>query len=174
MTAKIILSFTLIYNSFSYQQNADDILKIIQNKFDSIKSFSADFIESSSGAEGDFSFQKENQFKIKTAKQEITSNGNVIWNYDKKLNRVVINKIENEPSGFSLRQYLFEYPKECDIRIVDSKPEEKVLELIPRSDELGLILPKYLLMKTTCLRKLSWKMICSLELNLNLRMLILV
>ena len=108
-----------------------------------------------SGAEGDFSFQKENQFKIKTAKQEITSNGNVIWNYDKKLNRVVINNIENEPSGFSLRQYLFEYPKECDIRIVDSQPEEKVLELIPRSDELGFNSAKIFVDESYMLKKIE-------------------
>jgi outer membrane lipoprotein-sorting protein len=155
MTAKLFFSFTLFVNSFFYQQNADDILKIIQNKFDSIKSFSADFIELSSGAEGDFSFQKENRFKIVTPKQEITSNGSTIWNYDKKLNRVVINNIENEPSGFSLRQYLFEYPKECDIELIDSKPDEKILELLPRSDELGFNSAKIFVDENYMLKKIE-------------------
>ncbi|MBL1212306.1 MAG: outer membrane lipoprotein carrier protein LolA [Ignavibacteriae bacterium] len=155
MITKILLSLTIFLHSFSYQQNADEILKIIQNKFESIKSFSADFIESTSGAEGDFSFQKENRFKIKTSKQEITSNGSIIWNYDKKLNRVVINNIDNEPSGFSLQQYLFEYPEECDINVLDSKPDEKILELIPRTDELGFSSAKIFVDENYMLKKIE-------------------
>ncbi len=134
---RIGLSAVILFTSMFFQESADDVLKKVQNKFNSIESFSADFFESQSSAKGVFYFKKENQFKIVTAKQEITNNGSTIWNYDQKLDRVVINSVENETSSFSLRQYLFDYPEKCEVTLTDTNSVETVLEFTPQSDELG-------------------------------------
>jgi outer membrane lipoprotein-sorting protein len=154
------ISSVLLFASVFAQERADDILKKVQDKFSSIKSFSADFYESQSSAEGVFYFKKENQFKILTSKQEITNNGSTIWNYDLKLNRVVINDVENEQSSFSLRQYLFDYPKKCNVNILDTNSVEKALQFIPRSDELGFSSAKIYIDEDNLVKKI--------ELNNNL------
>ena len=134
---KIGLSAVILFTLMFFQENADDVLKKVQDKFNSIESFSADFFESQSSAKGIFYFKKENQFKIVTAKQEITNNGSTIWNYDHKLDRVVINSVENETSSFSLRQYLFDYPEKCEVTLTDTNSVGTVLQFTPQNDELG-------------------------------------
>ena len=152
---KIGLSAVLLFSSVFFQESADDVLKKVQDKFNSIDSFSADFSESQLSANGVFYFKKENRFKIITAKQEITNNGSTIWNYDQKLNRVVINSVENESSSFSLRQYLFEYPEKCDVALIDSKTLEKILQFTPHDDELGFSLAKIYIDENYLLRKIE-------------------
>jgi outer membrane lipoprotein carrier protein len=139
---KLVFSGMFFLASLFSPENGDDVLKSVQDKFNSIESFSADFSESQSSIKGVFYFKKENQFKIKTGKQEITNNGSTIWNFDVSQNRVVINDVENESSSFSLRQYLFEYPEKCEVEISKSDSGEQYLKLTPVSDELGFSLAK--------------------------------
>ena len=63
---KLLLSLILvIYSSVSFSQSAEDVLKSLQNKFDSISDLSVDVSQSSENSgslSGKMFFKKENKF----------------------------------------------------------------------------------------------------------------
>lgn len=127
-------------------QSAKETIKKIQNKFNSIENFTADFSQSlfaPSGNEqgkvsGKFSYKRKNKFVVELKNQTIVSNGETIWNYDKKFNRVVISYLNDDPTSFSLEKFIFDYPPLCKSKMVKdpANNSEFVLELVPKDNDL--------------------------------------
>jgi outer membrane lipoprotein carrier protein len=123
---KMIKLFLLMILSLSINipaQDAEQRLKDLQNKFEEINDLTVDIVQKSGGAEvlsGKLSFKKENKFYLDLKNNLIISDGNNIWNYNKKENKVIINIVdESDPSYFSFNTFVYEYPSQCDLSLKD-------------------------------------------------------
>jgi outer membrane lipoprotein-sorting protein len=134
---KIIISlYLLLYTSFAFSQNANDVLKSLQNKFNSITNLSADIsqrVNDKTNLSGKMFFKKENSLRIEFANQTIVTDGKTSWNYDKKTNKVIISNYDETGSGLlSINYIVYQYPSECELSL-SSKGSEQILVLNPKS-----------------------------------------
>jgi len=100
-----LLSFLVLATSLNAQKNdpnAKKILDAVSAKFKSFKTVTANFKYKVENADGKTLSSKTGvlsmkgaKYKIKFGEQEIFSNGNTIWNYDKTANEVTISTMEN-------------------------------------------------------------------------------
>ncbi|MEW6702925.1 MAG: outer membrane lipoprotein chaperone LolA [Bacteroidota bacterium] len=146
MKTKIFL-FLFLVSSYCFAQSANDVLKRIQNKFNSINNFTANFTQSyysSSGqntgrSSGKFFYKRKNKFIVELKNQLIVSDGQTIWNSDKRFNRVVISSIADDPTSFSLERFVFDYPPLCKNKIIKDEtvaPGENLIELTPKDQDM--------------------------------------
>lgn len=140
MITRIILATVFILISMSYsipQENANEVLKNIQEKFNSINDLTAELtqsVNSKVNLKGKVYFKKENHLRFEFKNILIVSDGEASWNYNQKDNKVVITDYESEGNKIlSIRQIIFEYPEDCELNTFESEGE-KVLELIPKAD----------------------------------------
>jgi outer membrane lipoprotein carrier protein len=95
------------------------LLKNLQSSFDSLKDFSADFVQLNNGKvnlEGKFYFKKKNKLRLELKHLIIISDGKTNWNYNKSQKKVIIsNYDENDPSVLSLKRIIFDYPSKCQV-----------------------------------------------------------
>ena len=128
--------FSSIQLSFA-QSNAQELLKNIQDKFNSINDLSAQLTQSVNGEvslKGKVYYKKENNLRFEFKNSVIISNGESSWNYNEKQQKVVITDFESEGNKIlSIRQIIFEYPEDCELNTFESEGK-KVLELIPQDD----------------------------------------
>lgn len=128
-------------------QSATDILNKVQNKFRSINNFSASFSQiykqtqeqTGTKVTGKILYEKKNKFNVDLNTISIISDGETIWNYNKKSNRVVISNHEKDPTSFSLEMFIFDYPPMCDTKLIKDenvKNGDELLELIPKNQKL--------------------------------------
>jgi outer membrane lipoprotein-sorting protein len=130
------ISLLFLTNSFA-QSNAQELLKNIQDKFNSIDDLSAQLTQSVNGEvslKGKVFYKKENNLRFEFKNSIIISNGETSWNYNEKQQKVVITDFESEGNKIlSIRQIIFEYPEDCELNTFESEGQ-KVLELIPKAE----------------------------------------
>lgn len=142
---KTKLAVLFIISSFLFAQT--DVMKKVQNKFNSLNNFTAAFSQTYNttagvkGAKttGKFSYKRKNKFIVELANQFIVSDGQTIWNLDKRYNRVVVNSLENDPTSFSLEKYIFDFPKQCKVQQIKDDsvaPGELLVELTPNNQDM--------------------------------------
>ena len=128
--------FSSIQLSFA-QSNAQELLKNIQDKFNSINDLSAQLTQSvndKANLKGKVFYKKENRLRFEFDNVIIISDGETSWNYNKKQDKVIITNYENEGNKIlSIRQIIFEYPEDCGLNTFESEGK-KVLELIPQDE----------------------------------------
>ncbi|MCX7875198.1 MAG: outer membrane lipoprotein carrier protein LolA [Melioribacteraceae bacterium] len=140
MKEKIFLLFFI--SGFVFAQNPKEFINKIQSKFNSISNFTAKFNQTfftAHGTEGgktsgNFYYKKKNKFLVEISNNTISSNGNTVWNYDKRFKRVVISNFSDDPTSFSLEKFIFAYPPLCKAEIL--KEEGDVLLLTPKDNDL--------------------------------------
>lgn len=143
---RIIFIFFLI-PFFIQAQNPRTILKKIQDKFAIRENFIADYNQSiktnnSSSimkSSGLFYYQKKDQFRIEMKNQIIVSDGDTLWNFDKKSKRLIISYMVDEPTTFSLEKFIYDYPPLCVVKLLnksESNEDSFIIELKPKDDEL--------------------------------------
>lgn len=124
-------------------ENGGDIVKEIQNKFETIENLESNFRQESSAGEqfgnfeGKFYYKKGGKFRIELPANMIISDGEKIWNHDLATKRAIISPITNDPLSFSLERFIMEYPDKCTVSVVKNETDEKVIKLIPTDDFLG-------------------------------------
>ena len=133
-----LIIITLVFcNSIMAQDDAKVLLKSIQDKFNSINDLSAEItqlINSNINLKGKVYYKKENHLRFEFDNILIVSDGKTSWNYNKKQNKVVITNSDTEGDNIlSLRQMIYEYPKEYELSTYESEGE-KVLQLIPKDN----------------------------------------
>ncbi|MFA7289835.1 MAG: outer membrane lipoprotein carrier protein LolA [Melioribacteraceae bacterium] len=151
---KIIVIFFLI--PFLIEaQNPRTILKKIQEKFALHENFIADYNQSiktsnsssSIKRNGVFYYQKKDHFRIEMKNQIIISDGDTLWNFDKKSKRLIISYMIDEPTTFSLEKFIYDYPPLCVVKLQsksESDEDSFVMELKPKDDELPFQSVKFL------------------------------
>ena len=130
---------------FGILQSEDKIIENLQNKFESIQNLEAGFRQLSTSSlddgkvnvEGKFFYKKKDKYRIELEDQVIVSDGKKVWNYNKNLNRVVVNTTSNDPSSLSLDKFIFEYPEKSRIEILQNNEDAKIIKIIPEDYELN-------------------------------------
>ncbi len=128
---KVLLAALLFINISTFSQTNNKLLNAVQEKYNSLSSISAHFIQSIGGKSsvpGKIYYGKGNKFRIELKNNLIICNGETLWNFSKKQNKVVINKYDPEdPSSLSIDAILFDYPAKCT-----SVVENGVIILTPK------------------------------------------
>ncbi len=144
MRAKYFL-LLFITASVVYPQSANQLIKKLQNKFNSISNFTANFTQNFFGTDGHdqgkssgtIIYQRKNKFIVTLKNQVIVSDGETIWNNDKRFNRVVISTLKDDPTTFSLERFIFDYPALCRIKLEkDEASREEYLLLTPKDQDM--------------------------------------
>ena len=140
MKTKIIIECIALIFCFSSsfaQDDAQEVLTNIQNKFNTINDLTAELSQSVNGSvnlKGKIYYKKENHLRFEFKNVLIVSDGETSWSYNKKDNKVFITDYESDGSKIlSINQIIFEYPKDCDMSTFESDGR-KVLQLIPKDD----------------------------------------
>jgi outer membrane lipoprotein-sorting protein len=133
----VCVTFVFFLDSSFAQENAQAVLKNIQNKFNTINDLSAELTQSVNGnlnLKGKVYFKKENNLRFEFKNILIVSDGETSWSYNQKDDKVIITDYENEGNKIlSMRQIIFDYPQDCDLSTFESE-DKTVLELIPKDD----------------------------------------
>lgn len=115
---KYFLVLFVLCPVYVFSQNAQEIIKNVQDKYNSINDGKAGFyqnIKYSSGksqsSSGVLYIQKENKYRIETNNQIIITNGEISWTYTPSKNQVIIDYYKDDGNSFSPNKYLFKYPE---------------------------------------------------------------
>lgn len=138
---KLLLLLLLFMPVLIYSQNAQEILKGLQNKYRQIKSFTADFEQITNAgvdkkefkSSGRIFFKKENKFRIELKDQLLVSDGKTVWNHNIKMKKVIVTNYDSEPAVLSLDKFILEYPSECTVTFAKGG-EGKTLFLQPKKN----------------------------------------
>jgi outer membrane lipoprotein-sorting protein len=139
---KILISLLVLFcSTVGFTQNAESVLKSLQNKFDSINDLTTDVSQRSNGKSslsGKMYFKKENNLRIEFGNQTIVADGKTSWNYNKKDKKVIISDYDEAGSGLlSINYLVYQYPSECDLSL-SSKGNKQILNLKPKSKKSNL------------------------------------
>ena len=140
MKTKIFIECIVLIFCFSSsfaQDDAQEVLTYIQNKFNTINDLTAELSQSVNGSvnlKGKIYYKKENHLRFEFKNVLIVSDGETSWSYNKKDNKVFITDYESDGNKIlSINQIIFEYPKDCDMSTFESDGR-KALQLIPKDD----------------------------------------
>jgi len=133
--------------SVAFSQPANPVIKKLQTKFNSINNFTANFVQnylSSEGhdqgkSSGTLTYKRKNKFIVTLKNQIIVSDGQTVWNSDKRFNRVVLSNYNDDPTTFSLERFVFDYPPLCKIKLIRDDPASKTgscIELTPKDQDM--------------------------------------
>jgi len=133
--------FLIIYMFLIFPQtdNSRTLLYEVQEKYNTIKDFSSDFIQSTGNGNinnGKFFYKADNKFRIEVKSRIIVSDGESTWTFTQKNNQVVISSSDDELNSFSIRDYLYEYPKQCTANTYENEDGSHTIILKPQTTDL--------------------------------------
>ncbi len=108
----------LFTNALSAGEDAQSIIKKVQNKYKKTDSFSFNFdyffkwklTGQQQSLQGKLFFKKENNIRYELGQQLNITNGEVVWQYSDLNNQVIIDKLKkNSKSLFMPKYFLYEY-----------------------------------------------------------------
>jgi len=139
---KILISLLVLFlSTVRFTQNAESVLKSLQNKFDSITDLTADVAQKNNGQSnltGKMYFKKENNIRLELGNQTIVADGKTSWNYNKKNKKVIISDYDEAGSGLvSINYLVYQYPSECDLSL-STEGTSQILNLKPKSKKNNL------------------------------------
>ena len=139
---KILISLLVLFlSTVRFTQNAESVLKSLQNKFDSITDLTSDITQKNNGQSnltGKMYFKKENNIRLELGNQTIVADGKTSWNYNKKNKKVIISDYDEAGSGLvSINYLVYQYPSECDLSL-STEGTSQILNLKPKSKKNNL------------------------------------
>lgn len=134
----LILLLSFIFSLELFSQN--NVLNSLQNKFNSLEDFSAEFQQLTNDKPnlvGKFYYKKENKIRLELKNLLIVSDGSTTWNFNKKENKVIINKYSDDDlSILSLNKIINDYPNECTVKEIKDNGINKLI-LKPKNNNLN-------------------------------------
>ena len=118
--------------------NQAELLKDVQQKYESISDFQSAFKQVAGNGHiltGNFYYKSKDKFKIELDNRTIVSDGESVWNYTSKNNKVIITTQEDNGTSFSLDNYIYNYPEKCNVSY-EKQEQLDVIILKPNSPEL--------------------------------------
>ncbi|UCE19586.1 MAG: outer membrane lipoprotein carrier protein LolA [Gemmatimonadota bacterium] len=143
----IAISALLITGTCAFGQSVTEIVKQVEKRYHSLKTFSAEFDETftwtlakeSRTTHGRFFIKKPDRFRLETEKQIISSDGTTVWRYAIQDSQVFVTDAESDPEFPPLKNLLFDYVENYSHvslgeEVVDDRPCYQ-LKLIPKIEE---------------------------------------
>jgi len=139
-----LLSIVILFiNLKTFSQDNRKLLSKVQEKYNSNSPLSADFIFSltkaagqegqKSTASGKIFLGNGNEFRVELDKNLVVCDGKTFWNFKEKENKIIINNFDaDDPSSFSIKTILNEYPQKC------SQVEENGVVILTPNENSGL------------------------------------
>lgn len=175
----LLMMIVVYYQSaslFATDNKAEDIIKRVKDKYDDLKTFYAEFTQSSHWKladnvheqKGKIWLKGKDKFRIETPDQTVACDGKAIWTYSQFNNQVIIDKVAKSEEEIRLpRDIFFKYSEDyTPIYVQDEKIENQdcaVLELRAKTEDIFI---KY--MKIWINKKMSVPMkIEQLDINNN-------
>lgn len=144
-----MLLFTILLSLF-FNGQSDDLLEMIQEKYERSNTLQIKFKQSthfkltdiSSETHGEFWFKKEHSYKFETEERLLLANGVDTWELNKVSNQVIINDFKESSS--SPKDFLFSYQKNYDSEYLSENDDIHSIKLFPKegvrtSDEYLII-----------------------------------
>jgi len=147
---KIIVLLSLLI-SLVLAQDESDIIEEVQDLYEDIEYFSADFIQkeqfkltgSENETKGKIYIKNGTEYRLETEDQIVVTDGKVVWSYSPHSKQVIIDNIKEGDASLLPRDMLFRYPKNYFSNLLK---EEKiggskyfVLKMTPKEDIHGYI-----------------------------------
>ncbi|RJP62826.1 MAG: outer membrane lipoprotein carrier protein LolA [Ignavibacteriales bacterium] len=135
-----ILFITLLFLFNPQIEDGSKLLNELQEKYESVDDFHADFrLETVTGnvETGKFYYKSVDKFKIELKSITMISDGESVWNYTQRNNKVIITPIEDNENSFSINDYVFEFPAKCNVTRGTDEKGRDILLLKPKSTELN-------------------------------------
>ncbi len=136
----IIVIFLLIFLAstrlVTAQNDPNQILQAVQDKFNTLSDLSAKLTQSVNGSAnltGKVYYKKEDKIRFELTNILIVSDGETNWNYNEKENKVIISSYDEEDAGLlSIERIIFDYPEECELStyMID---DQAGLKLVPQT-----------------------------------------
>jgi chaperone LolA len=112
-----VIFFLLFFNVLN-AQDAQEIIKNVQSKYNSIIDAQATFSQyvkyssgSSQSSSGIIYIQKEDKYRIESKNEVVVTDGVTSWSYSKKKKQVIIDNYKKDGNTFSPNKFLFNYPE---------------------------------------------------------------
>ena len=115
---KIISLLITLFSVNAFSGDADQLLKNVRDKYNKLNDFSAGIMQEGKNPalKGIVYYKKENKFYFDLNNMAIISDGETVWNHNKKANKVIINDaVSDENSIFSFKTLLEVYPSKCSV-----------------------------------------------------------
>jgi outer membrane lipoprotein carrier protein len=112
------LMFFLLIFGISNAQDAQEIIKKVQSKYDNISDAKATFTQTLKGNSGKANsssgviyIKKTNKYRIESGGQVIITDGKTSWAYSPRKKQVVVDNYKDDGNAFSPNKFLFNYPE---------------------------------------------------------------
>jgi outer membrane lipoprotein carrier protein len=113
-----VLVLIFFFAGFAKAQDAQEIIRKVQSKYENITDAKATFTQTvkGSGGKGTSSsgviyIKKENYYRIEAGNQIIVTDGVTSWVYSPSKKQVVVDNYKEDGSTFSPNKFLFSYPE---------------------------------------------------------------
>ncbi|MFQ6091611.1 MAG: outer membrane lipoprotein chaperone LolA [bacterium] len=148
--SKIPTTFILVVlmtTQVAFGQSANEIVKRVQKRYRSLKTFSAEFEETftwtlakrSQSSRGRFFIKKPDRFRLETEEQILTSDGKTVWRYAIQDSQVFVTDAESDPDFPLLKNLLFDYVENYSHLYLGHERLDEVdcdrLKLIPKEED---------------------------------------
>ncbi|RCK71922.1 MAG: hypothetical protein IGBAC_0722 [Ignavibacteriae bacterium] len=141
-----ILLILFLSQSVLHSQNADDILKKAEKKYNVIKDAIIEFTQINvfgvskieNKFDGKLWMKKNNKYKIVLENQTIVTNGKIVWSYYPLNNQVIIDDYKDEPESFSPDKIMVNVPLNYNAILIGTEKlfnkNTFVIKLTPRNE----------------------------------------
>lgn len=141
-----ILLILFLSQSVLHSQNADDILKKAEKKYNVIKDAIIEFTQINvfgvskieNKFDGKLWMKKNNKYKIVLENQTIVTNGKIVWSYYPLNNQVIIDDYKDEPESFSPDKIMVNVPLNYNAILIETEKlfnkNTFVIKLTPRNE----------------------------------------
>lgn len=113
-----LLLFFVILSNIAGAQDAQEIIRKVQSKYDNITDAKATFTQTlkGSGGKGNSSsgviyIKKQDLYRIEAGNQVIVTDGVTSWVYSPSKKQVVVDNYKDDGNTFSPNKFLFNYPE---------------------------------------------------------------
>jgi len=133
------------------EQNESEIIEEIQDVYDNIEYFSAEFVqkekftltESVNETAGKIFIKNGTEYKLETDDHIIITDGKSVWSYSIHSNQVVIDFVKEGDASVLPRDMLFKYPQNYYSTLLNTEKINNdkyyVLKMVPKEDTQGYI-----------------------------------
>ena len=149
-TIKIFL-FVIIAAGISWAQDVEDIVEEIQEKYEDIENFAANFVQIEqflvTGAKNEVSGQiyvkGGVKYRLATEDRTIVTDGITVWTYSVFNNQVLIDRAKKDDGAMLPRDLIFKYPRDYYASLLDeveyNGETHYIVKLDPKEDTHGFI-----------------------------------